>query len=650
MSNGAKLVTQWTCDKCQVEAFNTYEEAAAHDKTCDGKGPELPSGATPLQVALASAPKQAKIEAEFKVERKIPNDSSTSATASLLPTKADPKATAAALATTAVTETAAVTDTHAESPLVDLTLDEDEDQGVPKGMEDQLKYQSHPKSALDGKEQAMTGTKEEGDQEGTDTVTVWTCDVCRVAEYSTFEEAAAHEKACRLGQKSLNARSLGATTKPQAPVLISAQDSGPIIPVESQGEPPIAAAPSLSLNAPASLAASEGQDGKEVLDPKSILRQSLPVLYTAKTEKPWTCGSCWVAEFKTLEEASEHERACCEKKRKIKRAFVEIPHDHPLNKPARAVAAREGTGLGDNEDGFSRLVWQCDLCGIAEFETEEQATKHELTCAGKSKRQGDGLNARKDDAKPSSSDAAVKIQKGKGQVTLTKLRNSAIDENGVDPSARPIAAASKRQRIREKENTKEKKSRDQDGDVYFVPPSGGVPLLSSQSAAMASKLSEFHQLCINNLELCADARDTFSTATLRIRCQHCKSNSFPTVSREIVNVSSWYKIVKKISSNHVLKCPCIGQHVRTQLETAHKSKKDQSALPLKAYCDFLAAIYNMKDSEKGVIWGDWGKDMPFITDYCGKPCDQSVAYMSAVAKETNLVTRQILMERENSHE
>ena len=58
----------------------------------------------------------------------------------------------------------------------------------------------------------------------------------------------------------------------------------------------------------------------------------------------------------------------------------------------------------------------------------------------------------------------------------------------------------------------------------------------------------------------------------------------------------------------------------------------------------------MKDSEKGVIWGDWGKDMPFITDYCGKPCDQSVAYMSAVAKETNLVTRQILMERENSHE
>ena len=566
MSNGAELITQWTCDKCQVEAFNTYEEAAAHEKTCDGKGPELPSGATPLQVALASALKQAKVEAEFKVERKIPNDSSTSATASLLPTKADPKATAAALATTAVTETAAVTDTHAESPLVDLTLDEDEDQGVPKGMDDQLKYQSHPKSALDGKEQAMTGTKEEGDQEGTDTVTVWTCDVCRVAEYSTFEEAAAHEKACRLGQKSLNARSLGATTKFQAPVLISAQDSGPIIP------------------------------------------------------------------------------------RKIKRAFVEIPHDHPLNKPARAVAAREGTGLGDNEDGFSRLVWQCDVCGIAEFETEEQATKHELTCAGKSKRQGDGVNARKDDAKPSSSDAAVKIQKGKGQVTLTKLRNSAIDENGVDPSARPIAAASKRQRIREKENTKEKTSRDQDGDVYFVPPSGGVPLLSSQSAAMASKLSEFHQLCINNLELCADARDTFSTATLRIRCQHCKSNSFPTVSREIVNVSSWYKIVKKISSNHVLKCPCIGQHVRTQLETAHKSKKDQSALPLKAYCDFLAAIYNMKDSEKGVIWGDWGKDMPFITDYCGKPCDQSVAYMSAAAKETNLVTRQILMERENSHE
>ena len=127
---------------------------------------------------------------------------------------------------------------------------------------------------------------------------------------------------------------------------------------------------------------------------------------------------------------------------------------------------------------------------------------------------------------------------------------------------------------------------DSDGHEYYVPPSGGVPLVSTQSASMFSQLSLYYQIVISNLELCHGINcERGQKCALELRCHNCKSNpefnTFITLSN--VSCHNWHKAVKQLAK-HVEDCPCLAQHTLQDVKSSRRNKKEK-ALAAYVSCD-----------------------------------------------------------------
>uniref|UniRef100_A0A6V2DJS2 Uncharacterized protein n=1 Tax=Ditylum brightwellii TaxID=49249 RepID=A0A6V2DJS2_9STRA len=151
-------------------------------------------------------------------------------------------------------------------------------------------------------------------------VTKWTCDICKVAEFDTFAEALKHEENCKITRPSVESTML----------------------------------PVLSKNIGRS--ATQETENSTTQD--------------TKMKTMWTCDFCDTARFNTFEEALKHEKKC--KASKSTAAMNKVQPDSAKEKPK--TSATEGAKLVTK--------WTCDVCGVATFDSFDEACKHEKQCTG----------------------------------------------------------------------------------------------------------------------------------------------------------------------------------------------------------------------------------------------------------------------------
>jgi hypothetical protein len=171
---------------------------------------------------------------------------------------------------------------------------------------------------------------------------------------------------------------------------------------------------------------------------------------------------------------------------------------------------------------------------------------------------------------------------------------------------------------------------DDDGLSFYIPPMGGVPLISSQSEKVVKKLSIYNQLLLDQVELFAvdkvDAEDvgTDSTKVLGLRCYHCRSDPNKTHYELLRNASSWHEIIIEMGQNHLPGCQFMPQNTRKNLNNAKGYRVDKRHTPLIEYCDYLVKIYgiiDLKDDEGNVLGATWGDCKALPSGYKGQPTD-----------------------------
>lgn len=168
---------------------------------------------------------------------------------------------------------------------------------------------------------------------------------------------------------------------------------------------------------------------------------------------------------------------------------------------------------------------------------------------------------------------------------------------------------------------------DEDGMPMYLPPMGGVPLISSQSMVQARKLSRYHQLLLDQIELfefgAIKTAEKKGTKFVGIRCQNCNSNPKSSFFQPLTTVQEWHKIIRQAAAPHLVNCSCTSLSVQQDLI---KLKGKGGKLSLKEYCEHLTTLYAMKNSEgsetaaEGVVWGNCS---PIPVGYGGRPCDPS---------------------------
>mmetsp|Transcript_4385 Transcript_4385/g.9893 ORF Transcript_4385/g.9893 Transcript_4385/m.9893 type:complete len:629 (+) Transcript_4385:111-1997(+) len=412
----------------------------------------------------------------------------------------------------------------------------------------------------------------------TSTRTLWKCDKCHTGDYPTFEEAAEHERNC----------------------------SG----VSNVASPGFANSGAIA-NLPCAMA------GGAPIDEK------LPY---------WTCDVCASAHFSTYEQTAEHEKVC---------------EGNP-NAPVKSITTKRPLDVEDESQLTEPIsmegmnCWSCDKCLVTSFSTYEEAEAHEKNCngitsvgeqhqlahesvpIGRPARPVSAalLTGRDDGTDTEHVSTHTYHQKEEGKVVLLppekqNQRQEQHHQHQLDGTC-SIDSSNQSKKKRKRSGRHESGEhlepeecvhiggvldRDIHGTEYYLPPAGGVPLVSSLSVNMCSKLSRYYQLVVDNLELYQVTRKAQSGMEhfLFLRCQNCKSNPHLNTIKHLSNIKTWHMAVKQMASGHVSVCPCLDPYTKQKMEMAEKTKMDQT---LVTFCDYLASLYGMENSKNGVLWGE----------------------------------------------
>ena len=160
---------------------------------------------------------------------------------------------------------------------------------------------------------------------------------------------------------------------------------------------------------------------------------------------------------------------------------------------------------------------------------------------------------------------------------------------------------------------------DDNGFSINLPPAGGVPLLSSLTTLMASKLCKYDCLILDQMELYENV-DASYPLFLSVRCQNCKCEHEmrpPGASKQLSNIKTWFKTVMEIGKHHIPRCTFLGAAQREAILKAHE-KGAHTSVSLRSYCDHLTKIYCM-DRHKGASGSGvvWGICAPIVKGYTG---------------------------------
>lgn len=142
------------------------------------------------------------------------------------------------------------------------------------------------------------------------------------------------------------------------------------------------------------------------------------------------------------------------------------------------------------------------------------------------------------------------------------------------------------------------------GMTYYLPPVGGVPLLSTLTGKKHSKLSLRNKLLLGNLNLYEKDETIHGHKRIVLQCQNCKSNPSLAFTVSLSKTENWHEHLNKCF-DHLAKCTCTPEHIRVEMSTAPNTEEH---ITLKDYCDFLTGVYGLTNlqsssSLEGVIWG-----------------------------------------------
>lgn len=456
----------------------------------------------------------------------------------------------------------------------------------------------------------------------------WTCDHCQVARFDTYDQASAHERICRAVAKQLGQNDAGTAATTNNSITAAAPKPTPPPPVAPNLERILAAKPvqqkippqdsSRKIQIPSGttfpLMHEQFTKDKTLTVPPHValaLDQLVLTMKDADTGEgtPLARSSALIELDLCCRHCKEHfpvtstNRLGFDVERVITGHFMgkavckSMPVDVPeLMEKLQNTVHVHGT---DEETKASirtysqYVVEQYSLINLTDLKAKK--------CIG--------MLSFKDNLSPSlelarsASDAAVKAR-------MRALRDGLSSEKGISggvkPRKRPSNAdveneerlgsspaditkmAAKRRRISkatsdggDDSNTAKlvcMVDEDLDGHEYYVPPSGGVPLVSTQSSSMFAQLSLYYQIVISNVELCHGINgEQGQKSALELRCHNCKSNpEFNTfISLSNFSRQNWHKAVKQLAK-HVEDCPCLASRTLKDIKSSRRNKKEKT--------------------------------------------------------------------------
>jgi len=146
------------------------------------------------------------------------------------------------------------------------------------------------------------------------------------------------------------------------------------------------------------------------------------------------------------------------------------------------------------------------------------------------------------------------------------------------------------------------------GMKQYLPPVGGVPLLSTLTSKKHSQLSIHNKLLLGNFELNEKGGTYHDQKTLVLQCQNCKLNPPLSFAVALSKTENWYELLKKCS-DHLEKCICTPRHVQIKMDSCSQTAScTEEHITIKDYCDFLTGVYGLTNVQsevhnEGVIFG-----------------------------------------------
>ncbi len=599
-------LARWACDRCGL-GFDDFDTCAAHEAGCAGDAaaarplPGAPvvipqdedDGARPAAASARHAhrpqpPHQPRLPHQLQGQPAAPavipihNDGDTSAGGSA--------AAARARKESAIDLTR--DDSDGESDEDDVVVVDD---GARSGR--QGRTSSSRSSNYNTGGNISQNNANQPPPRKNDVVTVWTCDVCGTAEFTTFDAAVAHEEACAAKKEREDAAAAVGAARKEAQNRLGVRQQ--LVGVQPQ--------PQLHVQR----GQQQGRNGNSNINPSFHVRDA----------RYWTCDVC-NSSFQSYEEASKHERICEGNPHAPVKSITTFrgADDQPISDeasqltepvtldddqeapPSRPPHAQSHAQLRQNQPWQQQPTqsvppyWTCDHCRVARFDTYADASAHERICMaiGKKKQpdrsDGDtGATSKAAVTAPERRPAAARYEEAavSSEVNARKRPSSDSEVNdnaSIDSYPTDRKRKAKRQKKRRSADNEDTETmvfmvdQDLDGHEYYVPPAGGVALVSSQSATMFSQLSLYYQIVISNLELCSNSSgDEAKGRTLRLRCHNCKSNPQLNTFKILSNVTrqNWHRAVKQLAK-HVEGCPCLAPHIKANAKSSQRNKKEKA--------------------------------------------------------------------------
>ena len=655
-------LARWACDRCGL-GFDDFDTCAAHEAGCAGAG--AGGGAPAAAAAAQPLPGAPVVIPQDEDDGARPAAAARHAHRPQPPHQARPhhlqgQPTAPAVipihndGDTSAGGSVAAARAREESSAVDLTRDDsdesDEDDVVVVDDGARSGRQDRASSSRSGNYYSNGNTGGANSQNNAnqpplrrnDVVTVWTCDVCGTAEFTTFDAAAAHEEACAAAKEREGAAAavgaareetqnrLGVWQRQQQPPFPSAQDPILLGMVAAQPRPlqlvGVQPQPRSQLHEQrGQQQQQQGRSGNSKINPTFHVNPTIHVRNT----RYWTCDVC-NSSFQSYEEACKHERICegnphapvksittfqdadgqptsDEASQLTEPVTLDDDHEAPPSRPPHAQShaqLRQNQPWQQQPTQSVPQYWTCDHCHVARFDTYADASAHERICMviGKKPDRSDGGTGATSKAAvtaPERRPAVAEEAAVSREVNARKRPSSDSEVNdnaSIDNYPTDRKRKAKRQKKRRSVDNEDTETvvfmvdQDLDGHEYYVPPAGGVPLVSSQSATMFSQLSLYYQIVISNLELCSiSSGDEAKGSVLRLRCHNCKSNPQLNTFKILSSVTrqNWHRAVKQLAK-HVEGCPCLAPHIKENFKSSQRNKKEKSMV---AYVSCSAWVF-----------------------------------------------------------
>ena len=615
-------LARWACDRCGL-GFDDFDTCAAHEAGCAGAGAGGGGGA-PAAAAAAARPlpgapvvipqdeddgarpaaasarhahrprlHQHQLQGQPTAPAVIPihNDGDTSAGGSVAAARAR------------------------EESAIDLTRDDSDesdeddvvivDDGARSGRQGRASSSRSSNYNMGGAYSQNNASQPPPRKN--DVVTVWTCDVCGTAEFTTFDAAVAHEEACAAKKEREDAAAAVGAARKEAQNRLGVRQQ--LVGVQPQ--------PQLHVQ--------RGQQQQQQQQQGRSGNSNINPTFHVRDARCWTCDVC-NSSFQSYEEASKHERICegnphapvksittfrgadgqpisDEASQLTEPVTLDDDHEAP---PSRPPHAQSHAQLRRNQPWQQQQqqqqqptqsvppYWTCDHCRVARFDTYADASAHERICMAIRKQPdrsdgGTGATSKAAVTAPERRPAAARYEEAavSSEVNARKRPSSDSEVNdnaSIDSYPTDVKRKAKRQKKRRSADNEDTETmvfmvdQDLDGHEYYVPPANGVPLVSSQSATMFSQLSPFYQIVISNLELCSNSSgDEAKGSVLRLRCHNCKSNPQLNTFKILSNVTrqNWHRAVKQLAK-HVEGCPCLAPHIKESAKSSQRNKKEKA--------------------------------------------------------------------------